>query len=397
MEFKSDKNSIQNIFLFGLFVLMFVLVAMIFKPFLSVILWALLIYFLMNPLYKRIIGKFNKNKSSYSFLVSLMSGVFSLMTILLIFVFFFILFAQLLTQFASFLASAEKYFIEHPDFMNESDFAIKLSAFLEKINVSTEWMKNFNMRSQLISLFQNYSSTIFNLSKSLIGGTGNLLVSFAFMIFILFFFYRDGAYLSNLFIKAMPINQLYMTKLLNKFSEVLRGLTSGYLMVAFYQGIVSLILMLIFKVPSALLFSVVLMFASFIPMLGAAIVWAPIGIVMCITKSIWQGIVYMILSAILVSGLDNFIRPMLLKDRIKVHPLIIFFAILGGIKIFGINGLILGPLVIIMFFTLLDLLSNDAGNLDQSEDSINSYEEKESGLTLKINALIEKIKASRKR
>ena len=293
--------------------------------------------------------------------------------------------------------------------MNESNIALKVKSILNNNNISTEWMENFSIRSQIITLLQKYSSNIFSLSKTLISSTGTVVVSLLFLIFVLFFFYRDAAYLSRLFIKAVPINSLYMKHLLGKFSEVTRGLVSGYLLVAFYQGVVAFILMKIFSVNSALLFSVILMFVSFIPMLGAAVVWAPIGITLCFTVSVWKGVLYLILSGIFVSGLDNFLRPMLLKDRIKVHPLIIFFAILGGIKIFGFNGLILGPIVVIMFFTLLDMLSteniivenasspenNEANQLELELDAnepINNYSEKESGLSLKTKALISRVK-----
>ena len=334
-----------------------------------------------------------------------MSGVFAVITVLIIVLLFVFIGIRLISQGTAFMTSAEEYVKANPNFMNESDYALRLKEFLEKNHISTEWMENFSIRQQLMSLFQKYSSSIFSFSKTLISSTGNLIISLLFVIFVLFFFYRDASYLSSLFKKAIPINSLYMTKLESKFSEVIRGLVSGYLLVALYQGIVAFILMTIFKVPSALLFSVILMFVSFIPMLGAAIVWAPIGIVLCFTVSVWKGILYLILSAIFVSGLDNFLRPMLLKDRIKVHPLIIFFAILGGIKIFGFNGLILGPMVVIMFFTLLDLLSSDIENeileenneneqleLDLESSSIPSYEGKESSVSLKIKEIFSKIK-----
>ena len=397
MDFKTNKNTIQNIFIFAFFALMFVVVLMIFKPFYSIILWSVLLYFMASPLYKKIIRRFDRQKKSYQFKCSLMSGIFALCTMLIIMLLFIFIGVRLVSQLASFTQSAEAYISENPDFLSESDFSIKLKEFFQKNGISTEWMENFSLRTQIMNFFQKYGSKIFILSKSVISSTGNLLISSVFMIFVLFFFYRDASYLSKLLINAMPINTLYTTKLLTKFTEVLRGLTSGYLLVALYQGIIAFILMTIFKIPSALLFSVILMFFSFVPMFGCAIVWAPIGITMCFTNSIWKGILFLILSAIFVSGLDNFLRPMLLKDRIKVHPLVIFFAILGGIKIFGLNGLILGPLVIIMFFTLLDLLSNEGTEETEKLDAGRDFDDGESSLILKIKSRFSKIKESLKK
>jgi predicted PurR-regulated permease PerM len=70
--------------------------------------------------------------------------------------------------------------------------------------------------------------------------------------------------------------------------------------------------------------------------------------------------------------LDNFIRPLFLKNRIQVHPLIIFFAILGGLSRFGLNGLLLGPMIVILFFTILDMLVSKE---EETENPITSYQE----------------------
>ena len=157
-----------------------------------------------------------------------------------------------------------------------------------------------------------------------------------------------------------------MSALSRKFTQITKHLFSGYILVALYQGTAAFIIMLIFRIEGALLFSVILMFCSFIPIFGAAIVWVPMGIVLCFTNSVLQGIIFLILCGFCVSFLDNFLRPFFLKDRINVHPLIIFFSILGGLKVFGINGLLLGPMVVIMFFTVLDLMAN------QNEIQINA-------------------------
>jgi predicted PurR-regulated permease PerM len=175
-------------------------------------------------------------------------------------------------------------------------------------------------------------------------------------VFALYFCFLDGGYLTALIKKAIPIEKQKMTVLTTKFADITRNLFSGYILVALYQGLASLIIMLIFRVDGALLLSVLLMFASFIPIVGAAIVWLPVGIVLCVSKSMFIGILFIIICGFCVSFLDNFLRPFFLKDRIKVHPLVIFFAILGGISVFGLNGLLLGPIIVILFFSVLDMI-----------------------------------------
>jgi predicted PurR-regulated permease PerM len=78
-------------------------------------------------------------------------------------------------------------------------------------------------------------------------------------------------------------------------------------------------------------------------------------------------VLFLILSAFFISTLDNFIRPLFLKDRINLHPLIIFFSILGGVSAFKFNGLILGPVIVILFLTVLDLFLNEQ-EIDNGEE-----------------------------
>ena len=368
MELNTDKSNFQNIFLFALFALLLVAVIAILKPFFSVILWSSLLYILVSPLHRKISNHLNPNKKGYKFKRILLSGSFAVGTILIITGLAFLLGSQLISQLISFLEDAEKFIKENPNFFTDADIVIWVKEFLQSNEIALNWLENFDLREQIINLIQTYSSKLFYFSRTFISGTGSFLISLAFSIFILYFFYLDGPYLASLLAKAIPIKPVHVTRIMNKFIQVIRGLFSGYILVALYQGVVAFILMLIFGVKGAILFSVLLMFASFIPLFGAAIIWAPIGIIMCFTGPIWKGILFLILSSITISFLDNFLRPFFLKERIKVHPLIIFFAILGGIQLFGVNGLLLGPLVIIFFFTILDILSNNETETSLSDD-----------------------------
>lgn len=359
MDLNTNKNTIQNIFLFALFLTMFLILVMIFKPFFTVILWSALLYIIISPLHKKIISKINKTKKFYNFKRFSLAGLFSVGTILLIASLIFLIGSQLIGQLISFLSDAEVFLRNNQTLFQETDFAGWLKQLLDDHGIASEWIATFDLRTEILAFIQKYSSFIFSWSKTFIGSTGNFLMSLVFSVFILYFFYLDGSYLASIFVKAIPIKPVYVKKLLTKFTEVTRGLFSGYILVALYQGLAAFILMKIFGVKAALLFSVILMFASFIPLFGAAIIWAPIGIIMCITGPIWKGILFLIIAAITISLLDNFLRPFFLKDRIKVHPLIIFFAILGGVQLFGINGLLLGPIIIILFFTILDILSQN--------------------------------------
>jgi predicted PurR-regulated permease PerM len=177
-----------------------------------------------------------------------------------------------------------------------------------------------------------------------------LLLSFS-----VFFFYVDGPYLARLVLHAIPIKSEYISALTGKFMDITRNLFLGYIIVAALQSLIAYIVYTIFGVKGSLVLAVLTFILVFIPLVGATVVWVPIGIIKIVSGDIAGGLLFMLISAVFVSGTDNILRPFFLKDRIQLHPLIILFAILGGLMAFGFNGFILGPVVVIFFLTVLDL------------------------------------------
>jgi predicted PurR-regulated permease PerM len=192
-------------------------------------------------------------------------------------------------------------------------------------------------------------------SRSVVLNIGSFFTGLAFMVFSLFFFFLDGIYLSRLVLHVVPIRKDYMKALVGKFKEITRNLVLGYIMVALVQALVAFVIFSLFKVTGALVFAALTFFCAFIPIFGAGIVWVPLSLLRIFYGDIGGGVLFFITSGIFISTLDNLLRPIFLKDRIQLHPLIIFFAILGGISVFGFNGIILGPMVVILFLTVLDL------------------------------------------
>jgi predicted PurR-regulated permease PerM len=175
------------------------------------------------------------------------------------------------------------------------------------------------------------------------------------MLFSLFFFFVDGDYLSRLALRIIPIRREYLETLVGKFKEITKKLVLGYIMVALTESVAAFVIFLCFGVSGPLVFALLVFVSAFLPIVGPSIIWFPLGIMRILDGSIAGGIALMLVSAVFISTIDTFLRPLLLRDRVQLHPLVIFFAILGGIKIFGFNGIILGPMVVIIFLTVFDL------------------------------------------
>lgn len=368
----NNKRFIQTITIFAMLILLFVLLLGMLRPFFSVILWSVLLYILINPLYRRAAGSLKPEKRLYQFRRHLLAGVFAAGTLAVIITPVVVIALMLVSQLTDFLGAAEQFIRSNPDFFVMTEVGTEITRLISSLTMGTIDLSSINIKAQLLDFISQYNGRIISVGTGVLSGTGSFIVSLVFIVFTLFFFFLDGEYLLSLFSQAIPIQTQYMTALRNKFVQITRNLFSGYILVALYQAVAAYIIMKLFSVEGALLLSVTLMFASFIPMFGAAIVWLPVGVYLCLTKSLVSGILFIAVCGFCVSTLDNFLRPFFLKDRIQVHPLVIFFAILGGVSMFGLNGLLLGPMTVILFFTVLDLLTgpdSESRRLLQPESS----------------------------
>ncbi len=168
-------------------------------------------------------------------------------------------------------------------------------------------------------------------------------------------------------VTAIPIQVSEGQKLAAKIKDTISNLFMGYFLVSICQFVAAFIVYTLFQVEGALLLSFLTFFSSFLPFFGCALVWAPIGIEMLLTASVFKGILFLCVAGIFISSVDNFLRPMFLQNRVQIHPLLIFFSILGGIQFFKLNGIVLGPLFVILLFTLIDIARTaDSTDVEES-------------------------------
>jgi predicted PurR-regulated permease PerM len=362
-----QRKQIQSISFIALFAVMLILMGRLFMPFASILLWSSVFYILVSPLYSGIIRRMNPGKKLYDIKRHFLAGFFSLGTVLIVTGIFVFIGFQLIGQGKIFL-DRMRFFVEiNPHFFSNTPAGTTITAMVLKISLGTINLSTLNMKAEILSFLSSYSATISILTRSLLKNIGSLLVSLAFIIFVLYFFFVDGSYLAHVFVKAIPIDQKNTKKLLLKFREVTTNLTMGLFLVAFYQAVVAFIIFSIFHIHGALLFSVLLLFSSFIPIVGCALIWLPLGLSVLALQGVVSGITFLALCALFISFLDNFLRPFFLKDRIKIHPLLIFFSILGGIAAFGLNGILLGPIIVILFFTIVDIALEEESNPETPE------------------------------
>lgn len=354
-----NGKTIQTGFFFLVFLLLFVGVIRIFSPFFTVFLWATLLYILVSPLYSMVLKGISINDRFRGLVQSILAAIFAICTVLLIIFLIVWIGIQLYHQMYGLLKNARAYLSSNPDFFSR-EFG-QFFNFIKDISLGQIDLEKLDIKNQILLLLGNSSQRLLQYSTSLAKNVGAFLAGLAFLVFTLFFFLIDGSYLFNLLVRVIPIKKDYIMQLAAKFKEITQNLFMGYILVALVQAAIAFILFTLFQVQGALVFSIILFFCTFIPIIGAGAIWGPIGIFKIMSGDLLGAILFLILSGLLISTLDNILRPLFLKDRINLHPLMIFFAILGGVSVFGLNGLVLGPMIVILFLTVLDLFFVEHG------------------------------------
>lgn len=200
---------------------------------------------------------------------------------------------------------------------------------------------------------QFFATQVFSFGQS----TFDLVVSFFIMLYLLYFFIRDGQQMVRMIRNAVPLAEQQKRLLQLKLRRVVRASVKGNLAVAITQGALGGIIFWILGIHSALFWAVLMMFLSLLPAVGAGIVWAPVAVYFLVTGAIWEGVVLALYGVFVIGMVDNVLRPILVGKDTKMPDFLILISTLGGMAIFGLNGFVIGPLIAALFLSSWGLFS----------------------------------------
>ena len=209
---------------------------------------------------------------------------------------------------------------------------------------------------EIVKIIKTKTLELTPIVTAIVSKTVNTIIGIFFMIITIYFILTDGDILIKYFKDVIPIENTYLDSFITKFNQVMKIIIKGYFAIGLYQSVTFFIILMIFKYSNPFLFSSLVFITSFIPMLGATVVWLPIAILIGLSQGLIKGIIFGVLCGLIVSTFDNFLRPLIISSEIKIHPLLLFFAILGGIIAFGYNGILLGPLFLALLFSGLEII-----------------------------------------
>ena len=182
--------------------------------------------------------------------------------------------------------------------------------------------------------------------------------TFAVVLFSLFFILLDGTAFVEWAWKLMPLTEEHRGVVTSTFVGIIKSAVLGSGLVAIVQGILGGLAFWIVGFPG-ILWGFVMVFTSLVPVIGTALVWVPASIVLFVQGNTGAGSFILLWGIIVISGSDNVIRLFVVKGPVRMHPLLIFFSVMGGIKLAGLLGVVYGPLILAMVQTLLEIFRGE--------------------------------------
>jgi len=192
------------------------------------------------------------------------------------------------------------------------------------------------------------------LSSATLGTANFLFMTFVFL-YTMYFFQMDGPKLIRKILYYLPLGSDDENLMLDKFTSVTRATLKGSMLIGLLQGSLAGIAFAVAGIDNAVFWGTVMAVLSIIPSVGSALVWLPAGAILILQGNVFAGVGLLVFCAVVVGSLDNVLRPMLVGKDTRMHELMIFFGTLGGIVMFGIAGIFIGPLIASLFVTVWEL------------------------------------------
>jgi predicted PurR-regulated permease PerM len=198
-----------------------------------------------------------------------------------------------------------------------------------------------------------------NLLQGAVAGMTAAALELALLLISLFFFLRDGPLFREEIRRVSPLTKAQADEVLDSVAKTMRGALASLLFVPIVQGVLAMIGYLVIGLPNALLWAGLTTLVAFVPAVGTPLVWVPICIYLFAQGQVWQGVVLAIYGGLVISSIDNVLRPLFLRGTARIHPLWSFLSILGGLMTFGALGLLIGPLILSLGVSALRIYEMD--------------------------------------
>jgi predicted PurR-regulated permease PerM len=239
-----------------------------------------------------------------------------------------------------------------------------------KIN-SGEWLHTLEAQPQLAPIvskieryidlqgtFKTFTTWLGGVASDIVKGSVFQVLGLCLTFYVLFFFLRDRHLALKSIMSLSPLTQIEMGRLFNRVGDTIHAIVYGTFAIAAIQGCLCGLMFWWLGLPAPLLWGLVMSFMAIVPMLGASIIWAPAALFLALEGNWGSALILALWGLLIVSTVDNLLRPIFVGNRLKLHTILVFMSIVGGLLLFGPAGLILGPITLTATITLLEIWFN---------------------------------------
>lgn len=332
-------------FFLAVFSLSCALMGWLLWPFVSVIILAIVVTAVFTPVYRWLNRRLNATLSS-------------LLTCVVIFIVLFLPLSFLVGVLAN--EAWELYLTTRGalqnkpimELLDKSDLFDKINHFLARFNfeITGEQLNRAIAEvGRVVALF------LYEQARSITTNVLKFIANFFFMLLIIFYLLIDSPRLLSFIVKISPLPEDQDQILIQKFKDIATAILLGNGLGGLIQGTLGGIVFALFGLKSPFVWGVIMALLAFLPILGIGVVFVPAAILLFLQGRIGAGIFFLLFYIILSGGIEYFFKPKLVGQRVRMHTLIVFLSIIGGLKLFGILGIIYGPLVVTAFLTLSEI------------------------------------------
>jgi predicted PurR-regulated permease PerM len=339
------REILNYLLIIGIFILAFLVI----RPILFAITYGMLFAYIVYPIYKFVLRK-TKNSNLASLIVCL--SIFILLTII-----FGVILGSMFNQLFNIYFAAQKI-----NLTKILETALPLS---QDISTNLANSIEVSFSNLLTSYASKIGDVIFNLP--------NLLLQLLVVFLILFYALRDGDKAFRYFKSLSPMKKDTQAKFFQHFKDITNSVLVGQIVVGVIQGIVAGIGYFIFGVPNALLMTVLTMVIGVVPIIGPWLIWIPIDIYLFAVDRTGAGLGLFLYGLFLINWVDTIIRPMIVSRRTQINPAIILIGMIGGLYVFGLLGLIIGPLILAYVMLIFELYRKQSFGEDIIFKKIKDY------------------------
>ncbi len=331
---KEEKTNKTFYFFLLAYIIAIVTLVIIFEPFLYALILGAVLGVFFFPLNKLLIKKGLKPKNSALLLIT-------------------IIFILIISSSYFFVNSVVKEATQTYGLVAQYNFtdADNLIETYIGLNISTQELT--------LPIFENINETLTKSIPSLLGSLAELFLGLFIMLFLLYYLFKDGNNIMENIMNILPVTEDHKEQIKTESKRVLYGVMYGQVLIAIIQGILGGLAFVIFGLKNPVFWGFIMGLLALIPILGTPVVWVPAGILQIIAGNIFSGIGVLLFGAIIMFSIENIIRPRYIGRKSGMHPILVILSIFGGIKLFGLIGLIIGPILVVLCVLIIKFFNQE--------------------------------------